>query len=118
MSDYTGIDPTGLARLQKMGGPLFVGKMIALFLEEAPGRLAAARKGEEEGDLAAVAEATHSLKSSALNFGATRLSNLAAKIEMQARENTWENLSTLLNDLEGAYNTVKAWLESERDALP
>ena len=117
MSDYTGIDPTGLERLNRMGGALFVRKMIDLFLKEAPDRLAAARKGEQAGDLVAVAEATHSLKSSAQNFGASRLSNIAERIELRARADNRENLATLLSDLEGAYSTARAWLEHERDAL-
>jgi HPt (histidine-containing phosphotransfer) domain-containing protein len=117
MSDYTGIDPTGLERLNRMGGPVFVRKMIDLFLNEAPDRLAAARKGEEAGDLVAVEEATHSLKSSALNFGASHLSNIAERIELRARANNSENLATLLNDLEEAYRNARVWLERERNAL-
>ena len=117
MSDYEEIDPAGLQRLNRMGGSPFIRKMIDLFLDEAPERLTAARSGEQAGDLVAVAAAAHALKSSAQNFGASRLSNIAEKIELQARANTSENLSTLLSDLEGAYGAAKAWLESERDAL-
>ena len=117
MNDYSGIDPTGLARLERIGGPLFVRKMIDLFLEEAPGRLIAARRGEQEGDLMAVAEAAHSLKSSAQNFGANRLSRIAGEIELRVRANQCENLPTLLGEIEAAYSAAKAWLEGERDAL-
>jgi HPt (histidine-containing phosphotransfer) domain-containing protein len=117
MSDYAEIDPTGLERLNRIGGSAFVRKMINLFLKEAPDRLAAARRGVEAGDLDAVAEAAHSLKSSARNFGANRFSNIAERIELQVRANKCENLATQLSDLEGAYSTAKAWLERERDAL-
>ena len=117
MSDYEGIDPAGLQRLNRMGGPAFIRKMIDLFLEEAPERLTAARRAEEAGDLVALAAAAHSLKSSAQNFGASRLSNVAAKIEAQARANRVENLSTLLSDLEDAYSAVTAWLKGEREGL-
>ncbi len=117
MSDYPGIDPTGLERLNRIGGALFVRKMIDLFLKEAPERLTAARRGEQAGDLIAVAEATHSLKSSAQNFGASLLSNIAGRIELSARANNCENLATSLSDLERAYGTARAWLERERDAL-
>src|SRR5438067_10294621 len=99
MSDYTDIDPTGLERLNRMGGTAFLRKMIDLFLEEAPDRLTAARKGEQDADLSAVADAAHSLKSSAQNFGASRLSNIAERIELRARANNGENLATLLSDL-------------------
>src|SRR3954447_11402468 len=117
MSDYTGIDPAGLERLNRIGGALFVRKMIDLFLNEAPDRLAAARKGEEVGDLMAVAEAAHSLKSSAQNFGASLLSSIAERIELRARANNGENLAASLGDLEEAFGIARAWLERQREAL-
>jgi HPt (histidine-containing phosphotransfer) domain-containing protein len=117
MNDSTGIDPAGLARLHQIGGAAFVKRMIDLFLEEAPDRLIAARKGEETGDLVAIAEAAHSLKSSAHNFGASRLSRIAAEIESRTRANKSENLSSLLGEFEAAYEAARVWLESQRDAL-
>src|ERR1700682_1700232 len=117
MSDDTGIDPEGLARLNRIGGPDFVKQMIDLFFKEAPERLRAARDGEKAGDLNAVTEATHSLKSSARNFGAHRLASLAEKIELMTRSSRCENLSGLFADLDRAYAAAKAWLESERGSL-
>ena len=117
MSDPSGIDPQGLAILKRIGGADFVKQMIDLFLKEAPDRLQAAREGEKAGDLKAVTEATHSLQSSARQFGAVRLANLAGRIEIMTSENSSENLSGLLGDLERAYATARAWLESERDSL-
>jgi HPt (histidine-containing phosphotransfer) domain-containing protein len=118
MTHNPGIDPEALVRLERIGGPVFVKRMIDLFLMEAPQRLAAAREGEKSGNIAALAEAAHSLKSSAHNYGASRLSFIAEEIELSARANKVENLSTLLNDLEQAYSTVKSWLESQRSTLP
>src|SRR6266480_1407803 len=106
MSDFTGIDPQGLARLNKMGGPDFVRKMIDLFLGEIPDRLSAARKGEQAGDFQAISEAAHSIKSSAKNFGADSLAGLAHKIEVMTRSNNSENLSELLRDLERSYDSA------------
>lgn len=117
MSNPNGIDPQGLARLKRIGGPAFVKQMIDLFLKEAPDRMRAARDGEKAGDLNAVTEATHSLKSSARNFGADSLASLAEKIEIMTRSNSSENLSGLLADLERAYAAARTWLESERDSL-
>ena len=117
MDDLTGIDPQGLVRLNKIGGPAFVIKMIDLFLEEIPERLSAARKGEQAADLHAVAEAAHSMKSSAYNFGAENLARLAQKIEGMARSNNCENLPELLDDLDQTYAIAKAWLESQRSSF-
>ena len=118
MSDSSDIDPAGLARLNRLGGPAFVRKMIDAFLEEVPERLAAARKGEQTGDHAAIAAAAHSIKQSAYNFGATRVNRIAEKLDLAVRSNNIDNLSTLLDDLEQAYSTAKSWLESQRAALP
>ena len=117
MNDIPGIDPQGLVRLNKIGGPDFVGQMIDLFLEEAPERLVAAREAEQAGDIGAVADAAHALKSSARNFGAERLADLAENLEITARSKSGENISALLHDLEQAYPPVKAWLEIQRDSL-
>ena len=117
MSDNTEIDPAGLARLNRIGGSEFVKEMIRLFLEEAPERLSAARHAEKSGDLFAVAQAAHALKSSAQNFGAAELSRLAQQIEKLTQDNKDEHLAKLLDDMEHAFRNAKVWLEKERDAL-
>ena len=117
MSNHTGIDPAGLARLHKIGGPSFVKQMIDIFLEEVPGRLAAARNGEQTGDHAAIAEAAHSIKQSAHNFGATSLSIIAQKIDVSVRAKDTANLSAMVNDLEQAFTAAKSWLEDQRKTL-
>jgi len=110
-------DSKGLARLRKLGGPDFVCQMIDLFLEEAPERLAAARSAASAGNLIAVSDAAHSLKSSALNFGATALGGIAGKIELQTRANQGQNVPELLSEMEDAYAATIVWLKNERDAL-
>ena len=117
MNDEPGIDPQGLVRLKRIGGAEFVCQMIALFLEEIPDRLSAAREGEKSGDLNAVADAAHSIKSSARNFGANHFGDLAENIELTMRSQCGENTSALLGELEQAFSPVKAWLETQRDSL-
>jgi HPt (histidine-containing phosphotransfer) domain-containing protein len=118
MNNQNGIDPAGLARLTKIGGPAFVRQMIDIFLEEVPGRMAAAREGERTGDHAAVGEAAHSIRQSAHNFGATDLSIIAEKIDRSVRSNDIADLSALVNDLETAFTAAKSWLEDQRKTLP
>ncbi|MEA3209779.1 MAG: two-component system, sensor histidine kinase and response regulator [Chthoniobacter sp.] len=91
--------------------------MIDLFLQEAPGRLAAARKAEQTGEIGAIGEAAHALKSSAQNFGAIYLSQIAQKIERLAKENRPGEIPALLDDLERAFAEARAWLESQRDSF-
>ena len=118
MSDDADIDPTGLVRLDKIGGPDFVKRMIDLFLEEIPKRLAAAREGERSGDYAAIEKAAHEIKTSAYNFGASGLGFRAERLEVAMRSGCIENLSTMLDDFEQSYGPVKSWLEIQRGKLP
>src|SRR5262249_28825691 len=113
MNETAEIDPSGLTRLSRWGGPPFVKKMILLFFQEMPLRLNEARKGTEKGDLEVVANAGHSIKSSALNFGASHFSAVAQQLEICARENRTGDLPALLNELDGAFARAKSWLESQ-----
>ena len=56
-------DETVLANLQRLGGVQLAQRILALFLEHTPKRLAAVRAGLQEGNLKSVARAAHSLKS-------------------------------------------------------
>ena len=75
------IDPQAQARLQEWGGPELLVQMIRLFLENAPERLEQVRKGIADGSLKDAERGVHSLKSSAANVGAARVSRLAAAME-------------------------------------
>lgn len=115
MSECPGIDPNGLVRLNKLGGPAFVTKMIDLFLTEAPARMASAHQAAAEGNLPEVAHAAHSLKSSAYNFGAVELSTIAEKLELQIGAGKCEDLPGQLVRLESAFGVTKTWLEGQRE---
>ena len=75
------IDPKAQARLQEWGGPELLVQVIRLFLENAPKRLEQVRKGIADGSLKDAERGVHSLKSSAANVGAARVSRLAAAME-------------------------------------
>ena len=114
MDEVPGIDPSALAQLHGIGGSEFVHKMIDLFLEEAPQRIAAARKGQQSGSFEEIAAASHSLKSSAHPFGATKLSRIAEKVERLADSRQMDEIPELLSELEKCYPAVEAWLEAQR----
>ena len=117
MDNEPPIDPAALERIHKIGGAKLVGKIIALFLENAPQRLEAARQGERSGDLAAVEQAVHSLKSSAGNVGASRLQELAATTEKLAEKGEAGPIPGLLGDLEEALSGAAGGLAEHRKGL-
>lgn len=108
------VDDAALAKLRDLGGPEFLVKLIDVFLKNVPERIGAARAGERAGDLEAVEQAAHALKSSAGNLGAARLRDLAARIEDLAEARGSEGLSALLDELETAFAAVRARLEREK----
>ena len=114
MNDGHQIDTQALARLNSIGGPAFVREMIDLFLVDAPKRVEAARLGQAVGDLVAVSEATHALKSSARTLGSNNLHALASQIESMTRFQQSENLPTLLDHLEQACLAACDQLQGEK----
>ena len=110
-------DPAAIERLLKLGGPKFTLEMIDLFGSYGGKKIAEARQAQQAGNLAALAEAVHPLKSSAGNVGAVRVQKLAAQVESSAREQKAELAGAQLDELEGAFARAKSILEEEKARL-
>lgn len=115
MNEEIFFDENALVRLRKLGGDEFVIRMLDLFLDYAPQRLAAARAAEQAGDLTALGKAVHPLKSSAGQIGARRVQELAAQIEKLATQQQAGEISTWLAQLEAALEHVKPRLAQARN---
>ena len=107
-------DPDALTRLERFGGLKLLDEMIALFLENARERLAAAMAGLDADDAAAVEHAMHSLKSSSAQLGALRLSRLCEQAETIARGGTVAGIADQLEQCRDELARVGAWLADER----
>ena len=117
MNENTNLDPAAVERLQRLGGNEFVIKMIDLFAGYGAEKLHAAREAQAAGDLAAIADSVHPIKSSAGNVGAKRVQELARQIEELARQSKGESLPALLADLENAFSASKDELEQIKKSL-
>ena len=117
MDSLNSFDPAAIERLCRLGGNKFAVEMIELFFSYGGKKLAAARKSQESGNLAALAEAAHPLKSSAGNVGAVRVQTLAAQVEQSALEAKAAEAGTQLAELENAFAEVKSFLELEKARL-
>jgi CheY-like chemotaxis protein/HPt (histidine-containing phosphotransfer) domain-containing protein len=117
MNQSSPLDLSALEQLRRLGGDDFTGKMIGLFLDYGGTKLAEARQAFAAGDLAAVAEALHPLKSSAGNVGASRVRDLAAEAESLARQHQSEALTAMLDELSLAFAANKAELDQKRQML-
>jgi two-component system sensor histidine kinase/response regulator len=116
MNETPDLDPTALQRLQRLGGDAFVIKMIDLFVDYVGGRVAAARQAHAAGDLPAVRDAVHPIKSSAGNIGARRLHELAQQIEQLTKQGQLEVLDAPLAELAAAFDVAKTALLAARPA--
>lgn len=114
MSDV--VDDEVLQRLRDLGGQSLVRRLVALFEENVPARLEAAQSGLAAGDLAAVEQAVHSMKSSAGNVGAYELMDLAEAAEVEAEQGRGQRLPDLLVQIEAALTAIRARLATEMES--
>jgi HPt (histidine-containing phosphotransfer) domain-containing protein len=110
-------DVTVLASLQRLGGVHLAQRVLALFLEHTPKRLAAVRAGLQEGDLESVERAAHSLKSTSGHLRIVTMQELAENIEKLAMAEQCEAISGPLHDLEAAFARIVPLLEKHRSEL-
>jgi HPt (histidine-containing phosphotransfer) domain-containing protein len=108
------LDGVALGRLDRLGGPGFVARLIGIFLEETPEKLAAARAALAGRDGPGLAYAAHSVVSSAGNLGAAALVAVARSAEAHAEEGRWEDLGRLVDEMDAAFERVRAELQTER----
>ena len=112
MTDFAGVDETVLTRLSKAVGADVTQEIIDLFREHTPPRIEAAREGLRSGVLDEVARAMHSLKSSAAMIGASRVEEIAIRVEKTATEQQADTLASQLDDLDSAVAQVESYLET------
>lgn len=118
MDDPDVIDETAIQRLHRIGGNELVGELIAIFLRNAPERIASALAGASTGNMSQVLLAVHSLKSSCANVGARRMRKLAIEIETIALDGDAAALPGRLRNLEEAFLKLRPLLEHRCDHPP
>jgi len=106
-------DPSAIDNLLKIvgGDQDGLGELIRSFLEETPPLLLDLRHSLENSDAELLRRTAHTLKSSARDFGAIRLSQLSQQLEKIAKENALTGAAELVAQTEAEYEPVKAALE-------
>ena len=92
------------------GGRDLLQKVIRIYLEDAPIRIAALREGMAQGDGAAVARAAHAFKSANANLGAAALADLCKRVELHCRGGQTAGAEDLVAAIEEEFVTVAAEL--------
>ncbi len=113
------LDPAAVVRLQRLGGDKLLRQMVRLYLENSRERLAQIDAGlAEDGDLDDARRGAHSLKSSAANVGALRVSEAASELEAAAGKGDGARCRTVRPVLVEASRVAEDRLEALVEELP
>ncbi len=117
MSGTEHISRDAVDHVIKVGGEDLLVHLIDLFEQTVPQRIFLAKKATKKGDLPAVEQALHALRSGASNLGALALTELATTGEEQAREGVAEGLKEIISKISAKYDIAAAELEEIRKEL-
>ncbi|MCQ8902689.1 MAG: PAS domain S-box protein [Methanothrix sp.] len=115
VEDGCALDRSALSRLrelQEAGEPDVVAELGAIFLSNAPSRIASMHQALERNDPDALYRAAHSMKSASASIGAHRLSRMCAEIEALGREEKLDGVGEKLRALDEEFERVRRELES------
>ncbi len=80
------IDPEALEKLSKYGPPGFIAKLVGMFEQNTEKQMVLIRKAVEEGNCEALSFASHALKSSAGQVGASEMHRLLSLMETLSKD--------------------------------
>jgi CheY-like chemotaxis protein/HPt (histidine-containing phosphotransfer) domain-containing protein len=103
----------GLRELREPGQPDPLAELIELFLRDACPRLEEMLAAAAAGDWAKVGASAHTLKGSASNLGARRLSSRCEALEKQGKMNDGAQASATLAEVQCEFEKVELVLKAE-----
>lgn len=102
--------------LDRLGGDVeFLDDVLAVFLDESPKMMEAARGAVHDGDARRVERSAHTLKGALMNVAAEPAAELAARLETLGREQSLDECPRVLAALETAIDRLEQTL---RDRIP
>ncbi|MDP9474737.1 MAG: PAS domain S-box protein, partial [Actinomycetota bacterium] len=107
------LDPEVLAGLRELGDAGLLPRLVGIFLDDVPSRLADLRKGIEDGDARRVERAAHTLKGGSANMGAKRMATICSELQEVGASGDLSRASVLLGALEEEFGRVRPALEAE-----
>ena len=106
----------GMVKRLRDVGPGFLKEIAAIYLADAPARLAAVREAVAKNDAGAVYVAAHAFKSGSGNIGAMRVHDLCAEIEAMGRSGNLAGVNEKVAMLEGECERVEQSLRAMASA--
>jgi HPt (histidine-containing phosphotransfer) domain-containing protein len=99
-----------LLSLSDDGDPELLVDLLHMFLQDAPTKVARIAKGLQAGDLTEVEHASHSLKGSSGNLGATHVQHVCESLQVASRKGEKEKIGPLVEQLLADYSLAEAAL--------
>jgi two-component system cell cycle response regulator DivK len=109
-------EDAALARLRRLGGQRLVHDLAAIYLDEMPRRMATARDALQRRDRAALADASHAMKSSSAQLGATELGAACEAVEDAADRGDLEAAGRCFAAVEVQYAAFASRLSAQTGA--
>ena len=102
------LDPVVVAELRESVGDddEFMADLVATYVTEGGGHLAAMEEAAAAGDAAAIVRPAHTLKSSSAALGAMRLAAIARDIEMAGRAGSTADLAQRVSEARAAWQAT------------
>lgn len=122
MSPDSTLDPGAIELLRSLGTPGdpddFLREVVALFLADAPVRLAEMDAALQAGDRARFTRSAHSLKGSAANIGAVAVKTVAGVLEQRSREAGLDGLAPVAEELRREFERTRDRFQQLVGAAP
>jgi len=97
-------------RLIRLGGRRLANELAAIYLDEMPRRIAAARIALREGDADALGNTAHAMRSSSAQLGATELASACEEVELAADRSDVVAAASRLMAVDARYAEFAGWL--------
>jgi HPt (histidine-containing phosphotransfer) domain-containing protein len=108
LNELRALDPEGAAGL--------VAQIITSYLSDAPNLIQQIRTALAGNDIVSLTRHAHSLKSTSLSLGASRVSQIARELELAGKNNATDGCQSLLMALGAEYSAAERLLRAECDA--
>ncbi|BAB73978.1 response regulator [Anabaena sp. FACHB-709] len=94
------------------GGSSIITELIQLYLEDTPAKIQAIQDAATLEDRSQLARIAHALRSPSVSIGAINLGKICETVEDEAKEQSMDQLTALVNQLNNEYQNVVAALKT------
>ena len=109
--DFNALD--NIRSLESPDNPGILGRVIEIYLQEAPEIIRLLRRAVSAEDAETVRQKAHYLKSSSANLGASMLAELCKDLEFMGKNVTLEKAGMILGKIEASFRQIKTVLQEQ-----